>query len=92
MSCKLINTRINLTTLIGVQITLIKSVKKMHPERCRKDSKVKILIAVLGKEQETMLCMICTLAFIDSLEMMECVSLHQRRKLMAEWMDGNNLK
>lgn len=64
----------------------------MHPERHRKDSKAKVLITVLGKEQETMLCMISTLAFIDSFEMMECVSLHQRRKLMAEWMDGNNLK
>lgn len=28
MSCKLINTRINLTMLTGVQITLIKAVKK----------------------------------------------------------------
>lgn len=77
MSCKLINTRINLTMLTGVQITLIKAVKKkLHPERHRKDSKAKVLITVLGKEPETMLCMSSTLAFIDSFEIMECVSLH----------------
>lgn len=63
--------------LTGVQITLIKAVKKkLHPERHRKDSKAKVLITVLGKEPETMLCMSSTLAFIDSFEIMECVSLH----------------